>query len=210
MKLLRIPVIAILAIGMVACGGSREDELTDALNELEESLESIDDDFSSSSDNEWSTVEGDGFEIDIPGHMEEMYDLNAEAALQYGYVEQVGYEVQEHYLIVLMETKEEIASYELDMEFDAMSYRDISVESLRDGLDSYTVLTDNPEVETINGMDCVKNEMRGALGEVNVYYQLGVFEGENAFYQVLTWTVEEQKSSFKSDMEASIDSFTEL
>ncbi|MCH2235703.1 MAG: hypothetical protein MK078_15795 [Crocinitomicaceae bacterium] len=209
MKLFRIPVIAILAIGMVACGGSREDELTDALNELEETFENLDEEMSSS-DDEWSTVEGDGFEIDIPGHMEEMYDLNAEAALQYGYVEQVGYEVQEHYLIVLMETKEEIASYELDMEFDAMSYRDISVESLRDGLDAYTVLTEDPVVETVNGMDCVKNEMRGALGEVNVYYQLGVFEGENAFYQVLTWTVEEQKSNFKSDMEASIDSFSEL
>lgn len=208
MKLFKLSVVAVLALGMAACGGTREDEVEDMMNELNESLENLGND--ESSEGGWSTVEGDGFEIDVPGHMEEMYDLNAEASLQYGYVAEVGSEVREHYLIVLMETKEEIASYELDMEFDAMSYRDISVESLRDGLDSYEVLTTEPKVETINGMDCVKNEMRGSLGAVNVYYQLGVFEGENAFYQVLTWTVEEQKSYFVNDMEQSIDSFKEL
>jgi hypothetical protein len=108
-----------------------------------------------------------------------------------------------------METKEEIASYGLDMEFDAMSYRDISVAALAEGLDNYEVLTTEPEVEKVNGMDCVKNEMRGSLGEINVLYKLGVFEGEKAFYQVLTWCIEEQKATFASDMDKIIESFEE-
>ena len=116
---------------------------------------------------------------------------------------------KEHYLIVLMETKEEIAAYDLGFEFDAASYSELAVQSLEGGLDGYEVLTKNPKVESVNGMDCVKSEMRGNLGSVNVFYKLGVFEGKNAFYQVLTWTIEEQKDQFGPHMDKIINSFKE-
>lgn len=113
------------------------------------------------------------------------------------------------YLIVLYETKEEIASYNLDTEFDAMNYSELSVKSIGDGLDSYEILTKNPVVIEVNGMDCVKYAMRGAFGEVNVYYKLAVYEGKRAFYQVLSWTIAEQFSQFNTDMEQMILSLKE-
>ena len=108
-----------------------------------------------------------------------------------------------------METKDEIASYDLGFEFDAASYSELAVQSLEGGLDNYEVITKDAKVEQVNGMDCVKNEMKGSLGAVSVFYKLGVFEGEKAFYQVLTWTIENQKEQFGPHMDKIINSFKE-
>jgi hypothetical protein len=158
----------------------------------------------------WKTDSTSGFyTMEIPEHFEQMDGLNEEATSSFGYINENTNPYEEHYLIVLMETKEEIASYDLGFEFDAMSYSELAVQSLEGGLDQYEVLTKNPKVETVNGMDCVKNEMKGALGDVKVFYKLGVFEGENAFYQVLTWTIEDQKDQFGPHMDKIISSFKE-
>jgi len=204
MKRLKLSALALLSIGFFACGGSEtisdetKDELTDALEEIEAEVPAG-----------WHTNSTNSyFHIDIPGNMTPM-DLNEDATLQYGSYEESGDVVLESYFIVLMETLEEIESYETDNEFTALSYSALAVESLRDGLDSYEVLTKSPKVEKVNGLDCVKSEMRGAVGDVNVYYKLGVFEGEKAFYQVLTWTIEDQKPQFEETLDKIIDSFKE-
>lgn len=205
MKILKYAPVFFLSVTLVSCGGQSaedklKDELTDALNDLNET----------SSNTEWRTISTNSFyDVDIPSRMEIATDLNADASTQYQYAEQVGSEVKEHYMIVLMETMEEIESYDLGMDFDAMSYGEIAVTSLEGGLDAYEILTKEPAVETINGMDAVVYEMEGALGAVDVYYMLGVFQGEKAFYQVLTWTIKGQKGEFKADMEKTIRSFKE-
>lgn len=204
MKQLKLSALALLSMGFFACGGSEtisdetKKELTDALNEIEEPAPAG-----------WSTNSTNSyFHIDIPGNMKPM-DLNDEATLQYGSVEESGGILLENYLIVLMETMEEIESYDLDDEFTALTYSELAVESLRSGLDSYEVLTKSPKIEKINGIDCVKSEMRGALGDVNVLYKMGVFHGDKAFYQVLTWTIEDQRPQFEETMDKIIDSFKE-
>jgi len=182
MKTLKFGTLAFLFLGLVGCSG----EIA------------------------WKTDKSTGFyEIEIPEHFEVMNDLNSEATSQFGYVADEGGTTKEHYLIILMETKEEIASYDLGFEFDAMSYSELAVQSLEGGLDGYEVITKDPKVEKVNGMDCVKSEMRGNLGAVEVFYKLGVFNGENAFYQVLTWTIEDQKEQFGPHMDKIINSFKE-
>ncbi len=206
MKLVKISFAGLMFLALAACGSSEADttknEVTDALNELNEELDNADGDWRTISTNSY-------FDIDIPTKMVIDPELNEEASVQYSYVEDVNGTVKELYMIVIMETKEEIESYELDMEFDALSYGELSVANLEDGLDTYEVLTKDPKIETINGLDCAKYEMAGSLGVVGVYYKLGVFEGENAFYKVLTWTLEDQKSEFKGDMDKMIGSFKE-
>lgn len=206
MKLMKFSMAAGLFLAMTACGSSEADnaknELTDALDKLEDEMGSVSTDWRTISTNSY-------FDIDIPTKMSADGDLNSSASVQYAYVEEVAGTVKELYMIVIMETKEEIESYELDMEFDALSYGEISANNLESGLDTYEILTKEPKVESINGIDCVKYEMEGTLGDVGVFYKLGVFEGENAFYQVLTWTIKDQKSEFIGDMDKMIASFKE-
>lgn len=208
MKLIKISALAIISLGFFACGNSSDANSTSSTTNTTESSSNETTETTGSA--EFRTVSTNSFfDIDIPNHMEAASGLNGDASIQYQYVEQVGSTVKEHYVIVLMETMEEIESSDLDEEFDALSYGEISSASLGDGLDSYEILTKNPEVVQVNGLDCVKYEMEGSMGDVNVFYKLGVFEGEKAFYQVLTWTLTEQKAEFKSDMDKIINSFKE-
>lgn len=207
MKLMRYSVFALLTFGLFSCSSSEASDegnnLEDALNELNETLEST------GTNKSFRTVDDEYFTIDIPASMKPEYQLNPDAEIQYSYTEDMEYYVKEHYVIVMQETHEEISTYDLGVEFDALSYGAVSVDHLGGGLDEYTILTTNPEVKKLNGMDCVRYEMEGSMGEVKVYYQLAVFMGEKAFYQVLTWTIQDQKPEFIDDMNKIIESFKE-
>ena len=206
MKILKASALSLLTLGFFACGGSSSDETAkDLLSEISESLEELDNEAET-----WSTKsDNENFEIDIPAHMQIMDNLNAEASLQYGYAEQVGDEVLEHYVIVLNYPKEDLKADGFE-DMDILTYNKMPIESLSGGLDEYELITTEPKVEDVNGLKCVKNEMRGSLGEVNIYYQVGVYESDKSFYQLVTWCIEGQKGEFKEDMERIINSFKEI
>jgi hypothetical protein len=203
MKIVKLSAFALLAMGFIACGGSEatsDENNTTTTNEPEVEV----------ADGGFRTIDMNSFfDLDIPSNMTIMPELNEGASLAYGYVAEVGAEVKEHYVIVIMETMEEIESYDLGMDFDALSYSEIALESLTASLSSYEVVNGEPKVTQINGLDCVVTEMNGKLGEVGVFYKLGVFEGENAFYQVLTWTIDSQRAEFQPAMDKIINSFKE-
>ncbi len=187
----------------MACNGSSADEL----NVLE------DDTTNNAIDQpkEWFTVEADSlFQIDLPVNMIEKKDLNEDASVEYAYIEKISGVVKEHYVIVMTDTKKEIESYNLSVDFDAMSFSQAALESVVEGYDTYEILTAEPVIETINEMDCVIYEIEATLGDVSTYHMLAVFEGEMAFYQVLTWTLSDQKTEFKDKMTQLIHSFSEL
>jgi len=182
MKTLKIASLAFLVVGLTACSGELK----------------------------WKTDKNTGFyEIDVPERMTMTDQLHAEASTQYEYVEQVGDVVKENYLIVLMETKESISQLDLGFEFDALTYSELSIQALEGGLATSEILTKQPKVESVNGMDCVEVDMEGNAGGIDVFYKIGVFEGEKAFYQVVTWTLLDQKEEFMPIMEKMIASFKE-
>jgi hypothetical protein len=160
---------------------------------------------------DWFTVEADSlFQIDLPINMTEKKDLNTDASLEYAYMEKISGVVKEHYVIIMTDTKKEIESYNLSVDFDAMSFSKAALESVVEGYDTYEILTAEPVIESINEMDCVIYEIEASLGDVKTYHMLAVFEGEQAFYQILTWTLSDQKTEFKDKMTQLIHSFNEL
>ena len=153
------------------------------------------------------------FTIDVPSGMVDMPGLNNDASLQYGYpLDSVAEDLEpakEQYLIVMLETKEEIASYGLDADFDALKYSEVSMEALQYNLEDFEIVSEEPEIKDRNGMQFVEIEMQGSVGDLSVFYKLAVYEGENAFYQILAWCNLEDKDQFLPDMNRSIQSFKE-
>lgn len=158
------------------------------------------------------------FEIAVPAPMQEMDELNPTAIAQYGYVEEIAIDslssiVKEHYLIVLMELKSAIEGYPVQREIDAMSYRNDAMNALLGAGNGFQNLTPEPEIEQLHDLDCVRNELSrtiyGNNGEILLYYQLAIVEGENAFYQILTWCIDSQRQDFEYEMEKIINSFKE-
>ncbi len=183
----------------------------DEMNELMDELNNPD----PLDTNDWRNY----FEMAVPAPMFEMEELNPTAIAQYGYVEEVEIDsansvVKEHYLIVLMERKSLIEDYPVEREIDAMSYRDDAINALLGSDNGFENLTTEPVVEDLHGLDCVRNELSRKLignnGEVLLYYQMAIVEGENAFYQILTWCIDSQREDFEYEMEKIINSFKEI
>jgi hypothetical protein len=151
------------------------------------------------------------FEIDIPSQMEVNDQLNPEARLQYGYLEKVDGVVMENFVIVIVEEypdEEDVAD-----QIDIVGFTEAYVDSLMIGKE-YEVLNE-PALETINGMDAIVHEMNAPIVAANdslidLFYILGVYRGQRGLYQVLSWTLMDQKDSFRADMKRMIYSLKEL
>lgn len=212
MKLYQLAISSLLIAGLASCGDSEEAEET-SNNSVENLLDELD---LEEQEAGWEIQTDREFcQMRIPNSMEEMPELNPLATIKYGSVEQSGDKVYENYVIVIPETYEEIEEYNFDFEFDLESYNEVCVDGMKDGLQSHEVLTKDSEIEEINGLDAILTELQGsiAVGEgqvVEIYYLMGVIKGDNAYYQVLSWTLKDQKSKFKKDMEKMIRSFKEI
>lgn len=207
-----------LVFGILSCQPPNDTDGADeqSLEDLQEEMNSLKNELEGTDENDWHTY----FDLKVPAPMQEMDGLNQEAIAQYSYVEEVPLEnnemeVREHYLIVMMEEKEAIKGYPVELEVDIESYNDDAIESMRKGerIENFTILSQSSEVEKINDADCIKTEIEASIisysEPVQLYYQLGVFETERAFYQVITWCIGDQRSLFKTDMERIVNSFRE-
>ena len=154
-------------------------------------------------------VERKKYTIQVPDYMSEVKDLNDEADVQFQYVREEDDVLMELYLLVLFETHKEIKSYKLGYEFTALSYWELAVQNLVSSLSNSQIITDPLTTETVNGMECVRGDVFAEFGEVDVVYHLGVYKGKWAFYQVLTWTIADQRERFKPEMEKIVGSFNE-
>jgi hypothetical protein len=214
-------IFSILLMSLVGVSCSADSESDDANNlvvdEYQEMMDLMDDVTSSDAEKaDWQ----DYFEMAVPAPMMQMDELNPTAIAQYGYVEEIELDttgssiVKEHYLIVLMELKDSIAGYPVQRELDAMIYRNDAINALLGGNNGFKDLTEEPKVEDLHGFDCVRSELsrtiEGNNGKILLYYQMAIVEGNNAFYQILTWCVDEQRDDFEYEMEKIINSFKEI
>ena len=144
--------------------------------------------------------------IDIPTYMAYQDMENPEASLQYGNL------LKEHYLMLMIETKAEIASYELGYDFTLESYADITLEN-------FQAAVDNPELKKlskmprmINGMKSFPYEMRGEFEEINenIFYYITVLESDKAFYTIYSWCLEGGEKRFKNEMKIIAKSLKEI
>ena len=213
MKIFQITAIALLSMSFMTCGAPTENE--ESLEDLSESLNELSNEIDNLDPNGWTSHTAvDLFDVELPNRMSEMPELNSEATLSYGYIEQVGDVVKENYLIIIADYKDSIDIEELGFEIDVESYSLLSVEVITSGLKTYEMITPDPQAQEVNGLDCVITEIEGEMvvqdgSSVKVYYMMSIFEGENAFYQLLSWTIADQKDEFRDDMNKMMMSFTE-
>lgn len=178
------------AVILAACGSSRGEEL------------SLEDDF--------QEVEINGqYKMHVPDYMNQSYDLNAEASLQYQNT------TKETYVIIIDEDKEEfVEMFQLiGMYDDELSvidnYASVQTQSL---LENVTVEEKTePKSYEINGLPAVTTEIQGeATGVVYpIYYYMTFIEGADDLYMIMTWTLKESKDTYKGTFEKMVKSFEE-
>lgn len=210
-------VVLVLIMQFSSCQSSTSPD-QEGVNELEELSALVDslEDKGSAMTGTWE----DYFRIAIPDQMQEMSELNPDAILQYCYVDEVDlgnglYEVKEHYLLVMMQEKAEIEGYPETLKLDVMTYNADAINAFRSGesIEKFVVTNEPVEIEERAGLNVIKNEITATISgggnPVKLYYQVGIIEGEKAFYQIFTWCIFDQRDEFEAEMTKIIDSFQE-
>lgn len=150
------------------------------------------------------------FEIELPVYMTEFPELHDSNEVEYAFIDNSTSNVKELYVLAMYDTKNEIKEMNLSVEFTTMSFANTFFESVIKSYDSYTMITEEAGKEDINGSIGVIYEFEASLGDVKNYVCLAVIEGENAYYEILTWTLIEQKEEYRKPMKKLIYSFKEL
>jgi hypothetical protein len=132
----------------------------------------------------------------IPNYLTPQDLDNADASLQYGNL------YKEHYLMLIFETKEEIASYDLGYEFTLEDYAELTIESFSEAVDKPNVSQVNEKPNVINKMPSYAYELRGKLDEIDtdIYYYITILESDQSFYVIYSWCLSSVEDKYSADM----------
>lgn len=135
-------------------------------------------------------------QITGPTSWRDLTDLNANAELH------VGNKIQEQYLIVLTEDKS-TANVK-----DLAEYAGL----VRDGFTTNfpNAKVSEPRDLTINGLPAKQYQVRATVTDVAITYWFTAVEGQNNFFQIVAWTLQEGEAKNRDVMEQATESFQEL
>ena len=113
-------------------------------------------------------------QITIPEHWTLLDNLHDEASMQ------VGNLLGEEYLIVLSDHK-------IDFAGSLEDHVDITLNSLLSNIEN--AIIEESENTIINGYRAIRHKVRGDVDRTTIIYLQTTIEGDNAFYQIIAWTL---------------------
>jgi len=146
------------------------------------------------------------YSIDLPPFLTATAELNKDASLQY----QNG--AREFYVVVIDEPRKKFDDLmkqgELGYGPDLDGYSRLLVDSIREKLGDKDKQA--PKTEKINGLDARLTSLTGTVQNINVYWRVAYVQGRNHYYQVLCWTLTQNKDKYDAQMGEIIHSFKEV
>ncbi|MCR5860915.1 hypothetical protein LRS05_01585 [Flavobacterium sp. J372] len=150
---------------------------------------------------------GGRYSLDLPKSFKKAKGLNPEASLEYMDA------ANRLYVIVIDEQKDAVinAIVENGLENtyspDLNGYSQLLADTMKPNLKAGTI---EPFKDTIiNGLKARKTDLEGIVENLRIHYKLGVVEGKNRFYQIMTWTAPDDLQKNQEEMQAIINSFKE-
>lgn len=139
------------------------------------------------------TSDNGKYEVTATGSWKEDKDLNEEASLQ------ISNRLQERYLIVIDESKEDF-SEDLTLQEYADFVKDSMLESGED-MES----ANNKEI-TVNGQDAIYFEVSGTVEKIKAKYIVAIAQDKDTIYQVIGWTMSSKFDKSKEELLSVIES----
>jgi hypothetical protein len=161
-----------------------------------------------SGDEEQLISVGNKYSLSIPSFLTKVNNLNDDASLQYQHA------WKEFYVIAIDESKEEMQNaliandltnlYENNIEGYSKLILDGFKENLSNPYQSEMIDT------TINKMPAKLTTLSGTVEGIDAFYSIGIYEGNDSYYQVLAWTLKSKQYSYKTKMNKILYSLAEL
>lgn len=150
------------------------------------------------SDEEQRVIVKNKYSLSIPAFLTKVSNLNNDASLQYQHA------WKEFYVITIDEPKAEIKKtleendltdiYSNDINGYTKLMLDVFKESLLNPYQSELVDT------TINQMPAKLTTLSGTVEGINAFYSIGIYEGKDNYYQVVSWTLSSKKYIYQNKM----------
>ena len=154
--------------------------------------------------------------IEVPAYYWEINEFDTDVLIQYGFIDTLVdstalLEQDVVYVTTSVFYKMDLQKILGDsMQFDLLEFNNDFVENLEKALDGVRPEHETPQINTHNGVKNLHNEIYGSYGDDLVYYQIGLFETEIAYYQVLTWCLQDHLAKHKDEMFKMTTSFKEI
>lgn len=145
----------------------------------------------------------DLYSIEVTSTLGEFKELQKDASLQY------GNRFLELYVVVIDEVKNTFDSaVQAHGETPGLEIYAKEALSYYEGAENYQL--ENTQKKSINGLDAITFDIAAKVQGIDVFYNVGVFEGKEHYYRVIAWTVQNNKEAQQENMLKMIDSFKEL
>jgi hypothetical protein len=135
------------------------------------------------------------FKLKIPNDWKTLKNLNEAASIQ------VGNLMKEQYLIVIVDMKED---------FEGSLTEHVSITSQRIVTSANNAQISEPEYLYINGRQAIRYYITGTIGRAKVEYIQTTIEGQQAYYQILAWTLPSRFEDASGVFEQVVQSFQEI
>lgn len=146
------------------------------------------------------------YSVELPSFLSVATDLNDDASLQY----ENG--MREFYVVVIDEPRKDFDDMMINNDLgytpDLDGYSQILIDDVRETLHDKN--TAKAEKTTINGLEARTTSLTGTVQNLDVYWKVGYIQGKKDYYQVLCWTLTENKDKYDAQMADIIKSFKEL
>lgn len=144
------------------------------------------------------------YSLQLPDFLSKASDLHENASLQYQNT------LREFYVVVIDEPKQDfynIAETTEDFPADFNGYHEILRSGLEEAIEDIDI---TPTKDTqINGLKAKTFSLTGQIETIPVYYEVAYVEGKNKFYQIVTWTLKDNKEKYGEQMRNILLSFKE-
>jgi len=150
---------------------------------------------------------GGRYFIELPGSFKEAKELNEAASLQY---QDLG---NEFYVIVIDEPKDVLEKALFDNALESTYTPDINGYSklVIEGIDPSVAIDSVPPFTegTVGGLKSREISFTGISQGYHIYWKFAFVEGKNRYYQIMLWTMAENRDKREKDMQEIIRSFRE-
>lgn len=149
------------------------------------------------------------YKMDIPGDLISTSQLNDDASLQYFNA------FKELYVMVIEDTPDEVyaAITELELEGEyPFNFEGFCMLACSGEEDVFAAVSDRQKLKntTINGLNACTFDNTRTINDVDVYYKMALVQGDETFYQIITWTLPQRSKKYDTVMDDMINSFAEL
>lgn len=150
---------------------------------------------------------GGRYQIDLPAHMSKATGLNDAASLQYQNA------VKEFYAIVIDEPKAALEQSIFDNNLEGIYSTDLNgyAKLVTEGMKNNAALDSLPPLKftKINKLDARLIDVTGTIQGIKAYWKVAYVAGKSRYYQIMVWTLAQNRKKYEADMTAVLNSFKE-